>query len=57
MARKSVRLFKEGRNYGAYFYDGLSKVFWDDLSAQDQHDLLMAMATAFKIFSKNVKKL
>ena len=56
MAKKSVKLFRSGENYGATIYDGSKKSSWENLTKQEQEDLLGAMASMCMLFSRFVKE-
>ena len=56
MAKKSIKLFRNGENYGATIYDGSKKSSWENLTKQEQEDLLGAMASMYALFSRFVKE-
>ena len=56
MARKKVTLFRSGDNYGAVFYDGNKKTSWGELTAQEQRDILGAMAGMYELFYRFLKE-
>ena len=56
MAKKSIKLFRSGENYEAAIYDGSKKSSWENLTKQEQEDLLGAMASMYALFSRFVKE-
>lgn len=56
MAKKSIKLFRSGENYGAAIYDGSKKSSWENLTKQEQEDLLGAMASMYALLSRFVKE-
>ena len=56
MAKKSIKLFRSGENYGATIYDGSKKSSWENLTKQEQKDLLGAMTSMFALLSRFVKE-
>lgn len=56
MAKKSIKLFRSGENYEATIYDGSKKSSWENLTKQEQEDLLGAMASICALFSRFVKE-
>lgn len=55
MAQKKITLFRSGNNYGAAFYDGCEKTTWEELTREEQMDLLYAMASMCELFIRNIK--
>lgn len=56
MAKKSIKLFRSGEHCGAIIYDGSKKSSWENLTKQEQEDLLGAMASMYALFSRFVKE-
>ena len=56
MAQKKITLFRSGNTYGAGFYDGRKTTSWENLTRQEQIDLLGAMASMLAMFSRFLKE-
>ena len=53
---KKVTLFCDGSNFGAVFYDGNKRTDWEDLTRQEQIDLLNAMVAMRRLFGNFIKE-
>ena len=56
MATKKITLFRQENKYGAEFRDGDKITSWEDLSKQEQEDLLGAMASMYELFYRCLKE-
>ena len=56
MAQKKITLFKEGYNIGAQITDGDNTIKWDDLTTDEQLDLIDCMVQMALFFDKYVKE-
>ena len=56
MAQKKITLFKEGYNIGAQITDGDNTIKWDDLTTDEQLDLIDCMVQMALFFNKYVKE-
>lgn len=56
MSQKKITLFKEGYNIGAQITDGDDTIKWDDLTRDEQLDLIDCMAQMALFFDKYVKE-
>ena len=53
---KKVTIWREGYNYGASFSDDDKKIDWNDLTKQEQDDLVDAMLQMGEFFGQHIKK-
>lgn len=53
---KKITLFRDGDNFGAIIYDGNKRTDWNELTRQEQIDLLDAMAAMRELFGRFVKE-
>lgn len=49
--RKSIKIFREGKNANAIIYDGGNKSSWDSLSNKEKNELLGATSNILSILS------
>jgi hypothetical protein len=55
---KSIKVWKEGYNYGSQIRneDDETVIGWEDLTVEEQTDLILAMYAMADFFSQHVKK-